>query len=41
MNKPDEKKKKIISIFYILLTVEKNALKMVETINWWFDSLQA
>jgi len=32
MNKPDEKKKKI-SILYILLTVEKNALKMVETIN--------
>jgi hypothetical protein len=31
MNKPDEKKK--ISILYILLTVEKNALKMVETIN--------
>jgi hypothetical protein len=27
------KKKKKISIFYILLTVEKNALRMVETIN--------
>jgi len=37
MNKPDEKKKKI-SIFYILLTVEKNGLRMMETINWWFDS---
>jgi hypothetical protein len=36
MNKPDEKKnkKKIkISIFYILLTVEKNGLRMMETIN--------
>jgi hypothetical protein len=27
------KKKKKICLFYILLTVEKNALKMVETIN--------